>query len=299
MPRLAAPGLRRQGGVQELEGLARPSPQLPARGPLQIATQTAVSAAVHAGVVVLLLVLMARPPARIPDIPTSPTHQITTSRLVFVASDPRPSGGGGGGGNRQIGPIRRAEGVGHDAVTLRVARPALLAPSGGVDAAPLPGVLLDARPLASGTRDILGLPEGGVSFGVSTGPGTGGGVGEGAGTGIGPGVGPGVGPGAGGGAGGGVYRPGGTVTPPRPITQIKPKYTDYALARKIQGTVILQVVVKSDGHPGSIVVVHSLDPGGLDEAAVAAAREWRFEPGRLAGIPVDVLVTLMLDFRIQ
>jgi len=284
--------------VQQLEGLARPSPQLPARGPLRIATQTAVSAGVHAGVIVLLLALTARTPPGNRHITDSPDHHIPTTHLVFVARDPRPSGGGGGGGNRQSGPVRRAEGVGHDAITVRVAEPARLAPSEGV-ATPLPGVLLDARPLASGTRDILGLPEGGVPFGVSTGPGTGGGVGEGAGTGIGPGVGPGVGPGAGGGAGGGVYRPGGTVMPPRVLTQVKPRYTDYALARKIQGTVILQAVVKIDGHPGSIVVVHSLDPGGLDDAAVAAAREWRFEPGRLAGTPVEVLVTLMLDFRIQ
>ena len=221
------------------------------------------------------------------------------SRFVFIARDPRPSGGGGGGGNRQSGPIRHAEGIGHDAITLRVAKPSLVRPRDGVDSAPLPGVLLDARPLASGTHDVLGLPEGGVSFGTSTGPGSGGGVGDGAGTGIGSGVGPGVGPGSGGGTGGGVYRPGGAVTPPRVLTQVKPKYTDDALVRKIQGTVILEVVVKSDGRPGAILVVRSLDAGGLDLAAVNAAREWRFEPGRLSGTPVDVLVTLMLDFRIQ
>jgi len=292
--------LANQNGVQHLEGLARPSPQLPARGPLGTAVQTAVSAAIHAGAILLLLALIAHAPIRPPEITNSPIHQITTSRFVFIARDPRPpGGGGGGGGNRQSAPIRHAEGVGHDAITLRVAKPQLVQPRDGADQIALPGVLLDARPLASGSRDVLGLPEGGVSFGTSTGPGSGGGVGDGAGTGIGSGLGPGVGPGSGGGTGGGVYRPGGTVTSPRVIKEVKPKYTDYALARKIQGTVILQVVVKSDGYPGTILVAHSLDPGGLDEAAVAAAREWRFEPGRLAGTPVDVLVTLMLDFRIQ
>ena len=43
----------------------------------------------------------------------------------------------------------------------------------------------------------------------------------------------------------------------------------------------------------------SLDPGGLDERAIAAVNEWRFEPGRLAGRPVDVLVTVYLDFTIR
>jgi hypothetical protein len=130
-------------------------------------------------------------PAEIPA--TSPP--VKTSHFVFIARDPRPAGdGGGGGGNRQAGPIQRAEGIGHDAITLRVARAAV--PSDpAADIAVLPAVVLDARPLASGTRDVIGLPEGGVSFGTSQGPGSGGGVGEGAGTGIGPGAGAGVGPG--------------------------------------------------------------------------------------------------------
>ncbi len=288
--------------MQHLEGLVRATPQLPARGGVSLVVQWCASAVLHvaaaAGVLALIAHSALAPPAA-PHPPQPATAPERIARFVFVARDPRPSGGGGGGGNRQIGPIRHAEGVGHDAITLRIAKPSLVAPHEGITSAPLPGVLLDARPLASGTRDVLGLPEGGVSFGTSLGPGSGGGVGDGAGTGIGSGIGPGVGPGAGGGIGGGVYRPGGNVTPPRLITQVKPKYTDDALAQKIQGTVVLQVVVKSDGRPGTIVVLRSLDPGGLDDAAVAAAREWRFEPGRLAGTPVDVLVTVMLDFRIQ
>src|ERR1700722_9264972 len=35
------------------------------------------------------------------------------------------------------------------------------------------------------------------------------------------------------------------------------------------------------------------DPGGLDEQAIVATGQWRFEPGRLAGRPVDVLGTLL------
>lgn len=288
--------------MQHLEGLARPTPRLPAGGAMHVAGQTAVSLTVHVVAVLSVVALVTYAPIRSPAIPASPgpsRHQATPPRLVFVARDPRPGGGGGGGGNRQSAPIRRAEGIGHDAITLRIAKPRLLQAREGADIADVPAVLLDARALASGTQDILGLPEGGVPFGTSTGPGTGGGVGEGAGTGIGSGTGPGLGPGSGGGAGGGVYRAGGAVTPPRPIKQVKPKYTDQALALKIQGSVVLDVVVMNDGQPGQILVRRSLDPGGLDEAAIAAAREWRFEPGRLAGAPVDVLVTLILDFRIQ
>jgi outer membrane biosynthesis protein TonB len=50
---------------------------------------------------------------------------------------------------------------------------------------------------------------------------------------------------------------------------------------------------------GALEVVRSLDPLGLDERAVTAVSEWRFEPGRVGGTPVDVLVTVALDFWIH
>ena len=95
---------------------------------------------------------------------------------------------------------------------------------------PTPSLVLEARNLASGTFDQIGLPQGGVEAGASTGPGSGGGVGSGSGTGIGPGRGPGFGPGAGGSVGGGVYRPGGAVTAPRLLAKVQPRYTQDALS---------------------------------------------------------------------
>jgi periplasmic protein TonB len=225
--------------------------------------------------------------------------------MVFIAraSDIR-SGGGGGGGNQQAGPIRRAEAIGHDASTVPVRRSIVpvtpVTPARELYAVSSePGLTLDAKPLASGTQFQMGLLAGGVSSGTSTGPGSGGGVGDGVGTGIGPGNGPGIGPGSGGGIGGGIYRPGGSVTSPRVVVQVSPRYTDDALFRKVQGTVELELVVTKDGRPADIRIIRSLDPGGLDELAIAAVERWRFEPGRLAGAPVNVLVTVMLDFLIQ
>ena len=159
--------------------------------------------------------------------------------------------------------------------------------------------MLDAKPLASGLFEQIGLPTAGVLSGSSTGPGSGGGVGTGVGTGIGSGSGPGVGPGSGGGTGGGAYRPGGPISAPRLIKEVRPRYTAEALRNKIQGTVVLEAVVTGDGCPSQIRVVSSLDRGGLDEEAIAAVAQWRFEPGRRAGTPVDVLVTIMLDFSIR
>jgi TonB family protein len=66
----------------------------------------------------------------------------------------------------------------------------------------------------------------------------------------------------------------------------------------IQGTVELEAVVSRDGCASRIRVIRSLDRG-LDEEAVTAVAQWRFEPGRLDGAPVDVLVTIVLDFLIR
>jgi TonB family protein len=230
--------------------------------------------------------------------------EVDVAHMVFLAPAlPQASTGGGGGGNQQPDPVRRAQGVGSDALTVRVRKPAdvtaaVVGSSAPVEDVSLPSVVLEAKSLASGIFDQVGLPNGGVSSGTSTGLGAGGGVGTGVGTGIGPGHGRGLGPGTGGGTGGGVYRPGGGVTAPRVLVQVKPTYTSEALFQKIQGTVVVELVVTSEGQPSRIRVIRSLEPG-LDEQAVAAVSQWRFEPGRLAGSAVDVLVTIMLDFWIR
>jgi TonB family protein len=288
-----------------LPGLVLHSPQLPARSRTTSLSQAAATLLVHLlAISAVVGVTTTRPPhPRTDHIAEALTSnaEVTdqTKHMVFIAraTDIR-TGGGGGGGNRQVRPIRRAEAIGHDSATVPV-RPSI-APVGELFAvSSLPGLVLDAKPLASGAQFQTGLLEGGVSSGASTGPGSGGGVGDGAGTGIGPGSGPGIGPGTGGGIGGGVYRPGGSVTPPRVVVQVSPKYTDDALFRRIQGTVEMELVVTKDGRPADIRIIRSLDPGGLDQLAIAAVERWRFEPGRLAGAPVNVLVTVMLDFLIQ
>lgn len=289
-----------------LDELAPRPPRLP-RHRFGTLTQLAAAATLHV-TVVLIVALLATASAPGTDLRSRPINEpqrLDVRHVVFVAPKmPQIGGGGGGGGNQQPGPIRRAQGVGADAITLRVRKapppptPTTPSPAPIDDVVPLPAIVLDAKPLASGMFEQLGLPTGGVLSGTSTGPGSGGGVGTGSGTGIGPGRGPGFGPGSGGGAGGGVYRPGGSVTAPRLITEVRPNYSREALLHRIQGTVVMEAVVTSDGCASQIRVVRSLDPG-LDEQAIRAVAQWRFEPGRLAGTPVDVLVTIMLDFSIR
>jgi protein TonB len=293
--------------VIRLQGLALAPPQLPRRGWSAVSWQTIASAALHVVAVAALVTLVDHSTSRAVEETVAARAALPdqTTHMVFIARPAQtPGGGGGGGGNRQPGPIRRAEGIGHDRLTVPIRKtpppdPIIASPSALILESPPQGLLLDAKPLASGTREQIGLLEGGVAGATSQGPGSGGGVGDGVGTGIGPGRGPGIGPGSDGGIGGGPYKPGGSVSTPRLLVQVPPKYSDDALLRKVQGTVVLELVVTKEGRPAEIRVRRSLDPGGLDERAIAAVNEWRFEPGRLAGRPVDVLVTVYLDFTIR
>jgi TonB family protein len=270
-------------------------------------TLAAASGWLHA--LALAVLVIALPSVKIrpnADQPAPPeVMRVVLPRLVFQAVHPvRSSGGGGGGGNRQPGPIRRAEAKGHDAYTLRIAKPVIVAEHVDTPEPALPGLALNARPLASGIADQIGLPVGGVSTGLSTGSGSGGGVGTGTGTGVGPGRGPGLGAGFGGGVGGGrggggaALRPGGAVTAPRLLAEVKPRYTSDALGRKIEGSVWLDLVVTRDSRIEDVRVIRSLDPG-LDEEAVAAVRQWHFLPGRIGNTPVDVAITVAMDFSIR
>ena len=135
-------------------------------------------------------------------------------------------------------------------------------------------------------------------YGVpSNGPGSGGGIGSGSGGGVGSGSGGGFGPGSGGGMGGGAYRIGGGVSQPIPIFKPEPEYSEEARKAKFQGTVMLAIVVDTDGKAKNIRVVRPLGMG-LDEKAVEAVGKWRFKPGQKDGHPVPVMANVEVNFRL-
>ena len=81
---------------------------------------------------------------------------------------------------------------------------------------------------------------------------------------------------------------------------MRPQYTSEAMRAKLQGMVTLEVLVQPDGTVGNAKVVRSLDRiFGLDQAAIAAVKAWKFKPGRRAGKPIPVLVTVELTFTLR
>lgn len=90
------------------------------------------------------------------------------------------------------------------------------------------------------------------------------------------------------------------LTLPRLLKEARPAYTREAMDAKIQGTVALECIVKTDGQVGTCTVTRSLDAThGLDQEAISAAQKWRFEPGKKDGKPVPVLVTIELTFTLR
>ena len=96
------------------------------------------------------------------------------------------------------------------------------------------------------------------------------------------------------------FQPGNGVTLPRVIKEVKPDYTDAAKQQRISGSVWLQIVVTEQGDVGDVEVTRSLDKEyGLDDQAVTAARQWKFEPGKKGDKPVPVQVTLEMTFALK
>ena len=96
----------------------------------------------------------------------------------------------------------------------------------------------------------------------------------------------------------GAMRIGGDVRPPVVTRRIEPVYTDEGRRARTSGVVILEALVDKTGTVKDAVVLRGL-PDGLSESAVAALKQWQFQPATLNGEPVDVIMNLTINFQID
>ncbi|MFI5117442.1 MAG: energy transducer TonB [Terriglobales bacterium] len=87
------------------------------------------------------------------------------------------------------------------------------------------------------------------------------------------------------------------MSPPKALYAPDPEYSKTAREAKLQGTVLLWLIVDKDGNPQQIKVQRKLGKG-LDEQAVEAVKKWRFEPSRKDGQPVAVMINVEVNFRL-
>jgi protein TonB len=95
----------------------------------------------------------------------------------------------------------------------------------------------------------------------------------------------------------GPLRLGSTVAPPKKIKDVRPVYPPLVVAMQARGTVILVVTIGTDGKVQDAKVIHSVPQ--LDLAALEAVRQWEYEPTRINGALVALIMTVVVNFAIQ
>jgi protein TonB len=213
--------------------------------------------------------------------------------LPLPVSKTRAGGGGGGGDRDKLAAPKGAlpklskDQIVPPAIVVRNENPKLVVEPTVVvpPEIKLPTVGAMGDPLSK----VIGPPSNGTGFG--------GGIGSGSGGGVGSGSGPGVGPGHGGGYGGGAYRVGGGVSAPKALYAPDPEYSEEARKAKYQGTVVLWLVVDASGRPQQIRIQRALGMG-LDEKAIEAVKQWKFDPARRDGQAVPVMINVEVNFRL-
>jgi TonB family protein len=87
------------------------------------------------------------------------------------------------------------------------------------------------------------------------------------------------------------------IVPAEILSKPTPIYTEEARSKRIEGEVLLQVVLESSGKLRVLRIVHGLGHG-LDDAAVHAAEQIRFKPALQDGQPSDSTVVLHIIFQL-
>ena len=88
------------------------------------------------------------------------------------------------------------------------------------------------------------------------------------------------------------------MTRPEKVSGLGPEYTPEARRARIQGVVIIEVLIDEAGNVTNAKVLKPL-PLGLDYQAVEAVKRWKFRPATLHGRPVAVYYNLTVNFRVQ
>jgi protein TonB len=92
-------------------------------------------------------------------------------------------------------------------------------------------------------------------------------------------------------------RVGGEVQPPKKVKDVPPEYPTTARNARVQGTVILEAVIDSRGVVADVRILKSIPL--LDEAAVEAVKQWRYQATLLNGQAVPVVMTVTVNFGLE
>ena len=87
------------------------------------------------------------------------------------------------------------------------------------------------------------------------------------------------------------------IREPQKVFNVVPEYPVFARQAGVEGAVIIEAVLDENGNVKSVRVLTSR--ALLDEAALRAVRQWRYTPTLLNGVPVPVLMTITVNFKLS
>jgi TonB family protein len=243
------------------------------------------SAALHtAGIAALLLF---RPAETLPPPPLFLTVNIVPPAKLLAPSALRAMGGGGGGQESKPASRGRLPRAADLIFVPPTTKPVEIEPALALEPTILSEPPIQTAALVTG--DPFGLPGP-----PSDGRGQKGGIGDGREGGVGNRKGPRTGDGDG---PAGAFSLSAVSTAPVLVHKVEPEYSEEARKARLNGTVLLRIVIDVDGSPIDIQVVRS--PGlGLGERAMQSVAKWRFRPGRRDGKPVAVSATIEVNFSL-
>ncbi|MDX1455675.1 MAG: TonB family protein [Gammaproteobacteria bacterium] len=94
-------------------------------------------------------------------------------------------------------------------------------------------------------------------------------------------------------------QPSGVTTSVTPIRTDPPKYPSAALRRRIEGSVVIEFTVLTDGTTSDIEIVSANPPRVFDREAIRAVSRWTFEPAMVDGTAQTQRIRHTLDFNLQ
>jgi protein TonB len=88
-------------------------------------------------------------------------------------------------------------------------------------------------------------------------------------------------------------------TPPKPIHRVQAKYPFEAKTQRIEGRVVVNFLVTKEGTVKEASVFQSSPEGVFDQAALEAVKQWKFDPGKIGGEPVETRVRTPFVFKLS
>jgi protein TonB len=94
-----------------------------------------------------------------------------------------------------------------------------------------------------------------------------------------------------------AVRVGGQIKEPKKLKNVAPVYPAIATQARVQGVVILECTISPQGKVTDVKVLRGIPL--LDQAAIDAVKQWVYTPTLLNGVPVPVIMTVTVNFKLS